>query len=271
MIRRGLSQRWPELWLALWFGAALLARMLPGPWGSDLTDHTLNRTLLPPDLPLHLAGFDAFGRDVLGLTLYASLASSAVALAIAGGAILLGWLAGAALAVSGRWLQFLFARSNDLWLAFPALLLALAWAAARGPGWDTLVVAMGVGVVPQFIRLMHARARELVSEEYVLAAQALGSSPWRLITRHVGPGLLPLCEVKLPSLFAHALLAEATLSFLGIGAPLGQETWGLLLAQGKEYLIEAPHIAVGSGVPLALTVMALMRLSERRSEKVLRR
>ncbi len=264
----------PKIWLLLWFGASIslaLGELVRSPSARPVTEHWLSRTLLPPSLPNHIAGFDAFGRDVLALTLRASALSSAFALCVAVLTCMIGIIVGASTSLAHPRTRFLVSRLNDVLLAFPSLLLALAWAAMRGPGWDTLAVSLALGVLPPFTRLMQARARELTSEEYVTAARALGSGPSRLIRSHLAPPLLSLCAVKLPGLFAQALLAEATLSFLGVGAPLGRETWGALLAQGKEYLVEAPHIAIGCGIPLVLTVLSLQLISEGRTEKHLRR
>lgn len=179
----------------------------------------------------------------------------------------IGILLGTAIALAPRPLRFLGLRGLEITLAFPSLLIALAWAAVRGPGWETLLVALAIGTLPSFTRLITARARELLQEDYVHAARALGAGPVRLVWSHLTPALLSLCSVKLPGLFAHALLAEATLSFLGVGAPIGRDTWGSLLAQGKDYLLEAPHIAFAAGIPLVMTVLSLQLLSENWTER----
>jgi peptide/nickel transport system permease protein len=242
------SPPWPALWPALWFGAAALA------WRADLS-HRLDHALAP--------GFDAFGRALLPLTLKASLVSAAFAGAAVAASVLFAALAGCALALSRGAPRFYGLRALDLTLAFPSLLFALAWAAVSGPGWDTLLASLALGTVPGLTRLVFARARELLREEYVLAARSLGARPARVILRHLLPGVWSLCRVKVPNLFAGALLAEATLSFLGVGAPIGRDTWGSLLAQGRDYLIEAPHIALFAGIPLVMTVLSLQLLSER--------
>jgi peptide/nickel transport system permease protein len=109
---------------------------------------------------------------------------------------------------------------------------------------------------------MQLRAREVLAEDYVLAARSLGAGGGRILTRYLAPPIVSFCWIKTPGLFAHTLMAEATLSFLGIGAPIGQDTWGTLLAQSKDYLLEAPHLAVATGLPLVLTVLALQLISE---------
>jgi peptide/nickel transport system permease protein len=251
------------LWLGVWFGSALalrgLAALAGGTW--DAAQHQLDRTLGSGCL----LGCDPFGRDVLLLTLDASASSAAVAIAISSLTLLIAILLGAATAFSGALTALLLARTNDLLLAFPALLLALGWAAVRGPGWQTLLGALLLGTLPPFTRLIQTRARELAREEYVLSSHALGATRTHILRRHAFKPLLELALLKFPALFASALVSEATLSFLGLGAPLGRATWGSLLAQGKDYLIEAPWIAVTAGFPLALTILALQVLSAKTS------
>jgi peptide/nickel transport system permease protein len=241
------------LWLLLWFGAATFFIGASG-------EHDLPRTLQPASL-LHPFGFDAFGRDMLTTVLRASLISAAFAGAATLASFGIGVFAGTFLGIAPKWFQTPFLRVLEMILAFPYLLFALSWAAIRGPGWETLAFALLVGTLPSLTRLAYARTRELLSEEYVTAAIGMGSGPWRIMLKHLIPATSELCRVKIPNLFAGALIAEATLSFLGIGAPIGKDSWGSLLAQGKDYLIEAPHIAFCTGVPLVLTILSLQVLS----------
>lgn len=230
----------------------------------DLAHHHLVRALQGAEFS-HPLGFDAFGRDLLLTTLRASISSSffaAFALVFSVGA---GSLVGTAMAVAPPFVRFACLRALETLLAFPALLFALAWAAIRGPGWDTLAVSLALATLPSLTRLIYVRTRELMSEDYVLAARSLGAGPWRIMRYHLLPGVLGLSRVKAPNLFAAALMAEATLSFLGIGAPIGHDSWGSLLAQSKDYLIEAPHLAFGAGLPLVLTLLSLQALVNRRS------
>jgi peptide/nickel transport system permease protein len=258
-----ISRLLPLFWLLLWFVPATgLAVAYACGLAPALAQHHLAQTLQSA-LPLHPLGFDAFGRDLLLTTLRASVTSALFAAFATLSAALIGTTAGTLIAVSPEGLRFVFLRGLESLLAFPALLFALAWAAVRGPGWDTLMVALLLGSVPPLTRLLYARTRELMSEDYVTAARSLGASRKRIAYRHLAPGVVSLCRVKAPNLFASALMAEATLSFLGIGAPIGRDTWGALLAQGKDYLIEAPHLALGSGLPLVLTILSLQILSTR--------
>jgi peptide/nickel transport system permease protein len=252
------------LWLTLWFAPALVL-VLTQAMGSSpgLASFHLERTLQGPSLgphSWHPLGFDAFGRDLLIITLHASVFSAVFAAGATLAACVLGMGCGTLMAVAPAPLRYGLARALETLLAFPSLLFALAWAAVRGPGWDTLAVALLLGSVPTLARLVYVRTREIMTEDYIEAARSLGASRWRIALKHLVPGVASLCRVKLPNLFAAALMAEATLSFLGIGAPIGRNTWGSLLAQGKDYLIEAPHIAIASGLPLVLTSLSLQGL-----------
>jgi peptide/nickel transport system permease protein len=252
--------RLAAIWLALWFSGSWIARLL-----TDDSPH-LPQVLVAPSL-FHPLGFDAFGRDLLQASLRAAGSSAAFALGAVSLSLILGLGSGLSLALgNNRLAAWGGALLNGL-LAFPSLLLALALAAVRGPGWGTLLGSLAIGTLPAFARLILVRSRELTMEDYVLAAQAAGASPARIALKHLLPAQLSLCAIKIPNLFAQALMAEATLSFLGVGAPIGAETWGGLLAQGQDYLIEAPHLAIGVGIPLVLTVLCLQLLAQDLAEK----
>lgn len=248
-------------WLIGWYAPSMiLAVVIVAGAGPQLALHRLPRALQGAQ-GWHLLGFDAFGRDLLITTLRASILSSSFALAALSISLFLGAACGTLLAVAPPRTRFAGLRALETLLAFPSLLFALAWAAVRGPGWDTLGFSLCLATLPSLTRLVYARALELMAEDYVLAARGLGAGPARIAFRHLIPGVIGLCRVKAPNLFATALMAEATLSFLGIGAPIGRDSWGTLLAQGKDYLIEAPHLAFGAGMPLVLTVLSLQILS----------
>lgn len=214
---------------------------------------------------IHLFGRDYFGRDLLTLTLQASLFSTCFALIAVTVTFSIGIIGGSSIALLPSKLRTLALRVLDFFLSFPSLLLSLAWAAIAGPGYFTLALSLTIGTLPSFIRLMYLRASELLNEDYVTASQSMGAARWHITTRHLFPALLSLALVKLPSLTAQALLAEATLSFLGVGAPVGRNTWGALLAQGKDYLVEAPHIAIATGLPLFIMILCLQLQSEKKA------
>ncbi len=250
-------------WITFWATLAVIAVFTGTP------EFNLSRTLGGPEWT-HPLGFDAFGRDLFRGILRATASSAFFAGCATAFACVFGAILGTSIALAGRRTRYLALRSLDTLLAFPSLLLALGWAAARGPGWDTLLISLALGTLPGFTRLLYSRALELKAEEYVLAAEAIGASSWRILRVHLSPPLFSLCAIKAPGIFANALLAEATLSFLGVGAPIGSESWGGLLAQGADYLLEAPHLAVATGIPLIFTILSLQLLSEKRTTRHLR-
>lgn len=239
--------------LVLWFGTAIFV-------GAQTFD--LDLSLLPLSLA-HPFGTDAFGRDLLKLTLFASKQSAFFALLATVGAVVIGMLGGGALPFLPRRLGYLCERLLDFFLAFPGILIALGVQAVMGPGMKPLLISLSVGLLPSTIRFVSAKAKEVMTEDYVEAARALGTNSVGLFLRHLRPALWEYLRLKAPSLFAQCLLMEATLSFLSLGAPPGTATWGSLLSHGKDYLIEAPTIAVAVGFPLVLTILCLQSLTDR--------
>jgi peptide/nickel transport system permease protein len=147
-------------------------------------------------------------------------------------------------------------------VAFPSVLFALAVGAWTGPGRGTVFAALLLGMIPGLARHLLVRVREISSREFIEAAMALGASRLRIVYRHLLPHLIPWASVKMPALLVQALLAEASLSFIGIGFPAGIESWGTLLAQARDYLIEAPLISLCVGLPLVLTVASIDVISK---------
>ncbi len=243
-------------------GAIVLASIAfaHSPLGTWAREFQLERTLAP--------GHDAFGRNLLALTLSAggTSLSLALALAIAAVALSLVFTAVAEFAPSRAARAAIDSLLQGA-SAFPSVLFALGWAAYRGPGWGTLAAALLFSIVPDLTRLLILRTREIRAEPFLEAAIALGAAPWRVSSRHVAPHLFPLLRARAPLLVSRLILGEATLSFLGVGAPLGQDTWGMLLLQSRDYLIEAPGIAVLSGFPLVLLAFALQWLARDDSPK----
>jgi peptide/nickel transport system permease protein len=234
--------------------AVALAAPLVAPY--DPLAQNLGNTLARPDRA-HLLGTDNVGRDVLSrvvwgtrVSLLAGLAS--VALAMVSGS-LLGLLAG----YSGGRVDGLVMRLMDAILSFPPLVLALALGAVLGAGLAGVLLALGVVYTPTFARLMRGQVLAITARDYVDAARALGASGWRVAWRHVVPNALNPIIVQASLSVAFAILAEASLSFLGLGIQPPQASWGSMINAGRGYLQQAPWIVFGPGAALFVTVVGL--------------
>ncbi len=223
----------------------------------------LDFLLMEPNFSESIFGHDAFGRNLLGALSEAMARSLIFATLTTFTAVGTGIIAGASLGMMrGGRIRNLFERILDFFLAFPSILLSLAVQAIIGSGWWSLTFSVTIGIFPTVIRFVASRAKEIAVTGYVSSAYALGGSKPNVFWRHYRPELLDYIRLKLPSLIAQSLLLEATLSFLNLGVPPGTLSWGSLLAQSKDYLVEAPHIAWVTGIPLVLTLLSLQYMMD---------
>jgi len=211
---------------------------------------------LPPG-PSHWFGTDQLGRDVLSRVVYGARVSLMASLLTMLCAALPGVLLGIVAGVSSARISGLIMRLMDLLMSFPPLLLAVAVAAALGTGTRSIIAALSVVYLPRIVRVTRGIALTVVAQEYIVAAQALGSPRWRLVLRTVFPNCLSVVVVQLSLYFAEVLLAEAALSFLGLGEPPPTPTWGNILQDSQKYIRNAPWIAIFPGCAIALSVLGL--------------
>ncbi len=210
----------------------------------------------------HLAGTDHFGRDILSRV----MRGASLALLVGGGAVALGLAVGAPLgALAGfvrGWVDEVIMRLMDGLFAFPATLLAIAIVGVLGPGLANATLAIGVAYVPIFARLARASVISRLAAGYVDAAWATGCKPLRVLWVHVLPnGLAPLI-VQATAGFGGAILAEAALSYLGLGVQPPDPSWGQMLGEAGDYLSVAPWLAVLPGIAIALTVLGFNLLGD---------
>ena len=216
----------------------------------------LGRTLAPPSRA-HLLGTDNVGRDVLSRVIWGtrvSLLAGFVSIAIAATA---GGLLGIAAGYAGGRMDGLLMRLMDAVLSFPPLVLALALGAVLGAGLGGVLIALGVVYTPTFARLMRAQVLTVKARDYVEAARALGSPAWRIAWQHVLPNAATPMVVQASLSVAFAILAEASLSFLGLGIQPPDASWGSMINAGRGYLQQAPWIVFGPGAALFVTVVGL--------------
>ncbi len=235
---------------------ALIALAAPLLGLSNPVKLNIPQRFLPPG-PGHWFGTDQLGRDVLSRVVYGARVSLMASVLTMLGAALPGVLLGILAGVSSARISGVIMRVMDLLMSFPPLLLAVAVAAALGTGMRSIIIALGVVYLPRIVRVTRGIALTVVAQEYTLAAQALGSPRWRLVLRTVLPNCLSVVVVQLSLYFAEVLLAEAALSFLGLGEPPPTPTWGNILQDSQKYIRNAPWIAIFPGCAIAVSVLAL--------------
>jgi peptide/nickel transport system permease protein len=239
---------------------ALVAALAPWLAASPL-EIDLAARLAPPSAS-HLLGCDALGRDVLARILHGARISIVVATAVVGISLVVGILFGALAGWAGGWTDEAVGRLIDVLLAFPGLLLAIALAAILGPTLPNVVLALVILGWTGYARLTRAQVAALKGREFVDAARALGVAPSRIVVRHLLPLVAPLLLVQATFGLSAAMLAEASLSFLGLGAPPPTPSWGAMLDEGRTFMLVAPHLVLAPGAVLATTVTCLQLVGD---------
>ena len=218
---------------------------------------------LRPPGPEHYFGTDGFGRDVFSRVVHAARVSLLVGFLAVGMASLTGICIGLFSAYWGGKLDLLIQRVVDILLGFPFLVLALIMVVALGPASTSIAVAIAVALAPQIARLSRASALSIKSEAYVEAATAIGATPWRIMWTHLLPNSFPPVLAQVTGYFGTAVVAEAALSFLGLGVPPPFPSWGRMLQEGAyQYFEAAPWATVFPGLMLSITVLSSALLGD---------
>jgi peptide/nickel transport system permease protein len=241
--------------LSLIFVAGALISFVWTPFNVETL--TIKEKLQTPNLT-YWFGTDHFGRDIFSMVMVGARTSIAVAIVAVGIGILLGVPLGlAAAARRGGLLDELIMRTNDLIFAFPSLVIAILITAVFGPGAVNAIIAIGIFNVPVFARLSRGAALSLWARDFVMAAQVAGKSAARISAEHILPNILNLLIVQGTIQFSLGILAEAGLSYVGLGAQPPIPSWGRMLAESQTMISFAPHIAIFPGMAIALTVLGL--------------
>ena len=217
---------------------------------------------LSPPSASHWLGTDILGRDIVSLLLVGARSSIAVGVIAVGIGISFGVSLGLLAAARKGWVEEVIMRLGDFTFAFPALLSAIMLAAVAGPGMVTSITAIGIFQIPIFMRITRGSANAIWAREFVLAARASGKGKFRITIEHVLPNILSILIVQATIQFALAILAEAALSYLGLGTQPPQPSWGRMLNDAQSLLFQSPMLAVYPGLAIATAVLGLNLLGD---------
>lgn len=228
------------------------------PWlaPQDPAQLDLGGRLLPPGHG-HWFGTDALGRDILSRTLYGARISLIVATSVVSLSLGLGLVAGLAAGFYGGWIDTIInIYVTNAFLALPGTLLAIAFVAFLGPGLFNLILALSISGWVGYARLVRAQVLAVKEREFVEAARALGASDIRILGRHIMPNIVQPLIVQAAIGMAGAVLAEATLSFLGLGVPPPTASWGAMLNDARSHLFDSPHLVIFPAIAVMLAVLS---------------
>lgn len=258
-LRRSGPGRWG---LALAVLLVILALVAPWIAPSDPTVQNLPARLAGPSAA-HWMGTDELGRDILSRVLYGARVSMSVAVSVVLGAGLAGLSIGAVAGYCGGWFDRLVnIVLINAFLSFPGILLAIAFAAFLGPGIGKVILALVITGWAGYARLARAQILQAKDMEYVLAARSLGASPARILLRHLVPNILQPVLVQATIGMAGAILAESTLSFLGLGVLAPMPSWGAMLNDARSHLFDAPHMVIFPALAVMAAVLAFNLLGD---------
>ena len=244
----------------LWSGVAIIGALcFLGFFPSFITlshggEADISLRLLPPN-SIHPLGCDLYGQDILNSILMGARTSLIIGFLTVFFSTCIGVVAGLVAGFFRGIVDHVIMRLVEIVMAFPGILLAMALAALLGPSLMNLVLAMTATGWTGIARLVRAEVLSLSSREYVMASQVLGASTGRILFRQIMPSLWPYVLVTSSFSFAGVIITEASLGFLGLGAPDGYQTWGSLLNQGRTVILEAPHLSLFPGIVLVLVVL----------------
>jgi ABC-type dipeptide/oligopeptide/nickel transport system permease subunit len=233
---------------------AIVALAAPLATTYDPEQTRLEQKLLDPS-PAHLLGTDHLGRDILARLAYGARFSLLIGFAAVGVGLTIGVPLGTISGFYGGWLDLVIQRVIDVFLSFPGFLLALTLVAVLGVGISNVILAVGLGVVPAFVRLTRASTLSIRSRAYVQAARACGANGLGIIWRHVLPNALAPMVIQATLGLGATLLTAAGLGFLGLGVQQPTPEWGSMLGEGRGYIFSNPNLATFPGIAIFLTVL----------------
>jgi len=273
LVKRPENSLWLEFWrsfkrnrIAL-FGLIVLGLLLiiaiGAPWFApyNYQESNLPQSMKPPSA-LHWLGTDELGRDILSRIIYGTRISLKVGLEAVAISLLIGILLGALAGYYGGITDHLIMRLMDMMLAFPPLLLAIAFMAALGRGIENAIIAIGIVAIPEYARIVRGSVLSIKENDYIQAARAVGNHDFQVIWYHVLPNVMAPLIVRATLGISAAILEAAALGFLGLGVQPPEAEWGAMLGSGRAAIFSAPHIITFPGIAITITVLAFNLLGD---------
>jgi peptide/nickel transport system permease protein len=255
-VLRVLFKRWVVIICSIIIlGSIILAIFAPLISPYDPNEQNLKATMEQPSRT-HLLGTDWYGRDVLSRLIYGTRISLMIGIVAVGIASFIGLLLGLLAGYYGRWINNIIMRIMDGMMSIPPLVLALAIAVALGGGLRNIMISLGIAMVPGYCRLVCGQGLTIKQNDFVTAVSSLGASDIRIIFRHILPNIFPVLLVLITLNIGTMILAEAGLSFLGVGVQPPTATWGSMISGGYQYLLTNPILSFTPGVAVALVVIS---------------
>jgi peptide/nickel transport system permease protein len=257
---RSILVRLSYIWLTVIVGLAVLAGLLPL---SDYSSAVGSPRQAPQlgDLDL-LLGTDNVGRSLLARSVFGAQVSLVVGVVACLAGLLIGSVLGMVAGYFGRWVDWLISLLSDVMLAFPPLILLLAISAILTPSMRTILIGLSLLAIPTFLRLARANTLAWSQREFVRAARNMGAGNLRILRREILPNVLPTLASYLPVVIAAVIVAEGSLSFLGLGIPPPRPSWGGMVNAGKDFLADTPHLVIVPSLFIFLTVFALNQVGD---------
>ena len=254
-VSRFLRHRLAVAGLVVVVAFVLVAAFAPwlAPYDPNATSWTAIRQ---PPSAAHWFGTDENGRDVLSRVIWGAQASLMAGVLAVLGAVAIGVPLGLLAGLAGGWVDAVIARIADAMLSVPFLILAIALAAFLGPALENAMLAIAISASPVFVRLARGMTLEMAATDWVEAARALGNPPWRIAALHIAPNIVPPLMVQATLSIAEAIIAEAALSFLGLGMQPPDPSWGSMLNSAQRFLTVAPWLAIFPGLAIFVVVLA---------------